>query len=461
MTELLKEAFEYYRLNPYNFVVDMIGATPTPQQKLMLDVIPKAMKERKGIAVRSGHGVGKTACESWVIIWFMTCYPNSRVPCTAPTQPQLYDILWSELSKWHNKSKIKQMFEWTQTHFKNKAFPETWFAVARSSNKPENMQGFHGDHLLFIIDEAPGVEDNIMEVVEGALTKEGALCIMLGNPTQISGFFHSAFHKHRDLFYTFNFSSIDCARDRPDIVDPSYATNMAKKYGVDSDIYKVRVLGDFPSASPDTIISLDKVEKAVNREDLIPSNAGVMVVGCDVARYGNCETTIYLRRDKVVEEYKTFNHRDTMATAGELAFLARKYQGKYDVIFCIDDTGVGGGVVDRLQEVVREEKLSAVVIGVNNGASSYDEGYVNLGTEQWFWLREHIHEYKLPNDETVIAQLSCRKYGMSSKGKLQIERKEDLQKRGLESPDRADAVLLTFFPLISNFDEGGYSPCIA
>jgi len=384
-----------------------------------------------------------TALEAWVVLWFMSTRPHCRIPCTAPTQPQLFDVLWSEIAKWHNHmpdKRLSSLFEWTQTHFTNRRAQETWFAVARSSSKGENMQGFHADELMFIIDEASGVNQEIMEVVQGALTNEGAYCIMFGNPTQLQGTFYDAFHKDRTFWKTFTFSCLESNN-----VSPEYIERMKKKYGEDSNIYKVRVLGEFPTEEEDTIIALPWAEASAQRTITLTDEQKrePIYIGCDVARFGNDKTIIVVRQGPKVISMKEYLRQSTMETTGYIMLEIKKYP-HLDVIINVDDTGVGGGVTDRLNEMNVDER-KVFINGINNGSRADLEGqFVNMGCELWWNMRDNIREWDIPNDEELIAQLSTRRFKMASNGKIQIERKDDMRKRDLDSPDKADALSLAF-----------------
>ena len=142
------------------------------------------------VSVRSGQGVGKTTVESIAMIWFLWCFPHARIVATAPTLQQLSDVLWSEASKWISTNPLlKYLLVWTKTRIYARGYEERWFAVARTATKPENMQGFHADNMLFIVDEASGVSDPIMEVIHGTLSGANNKLLMCGNPTRTSGFF--------------------------------------------------------------------------------------------------------------------------------------------------------------------------------------------------------------------------------------------------------------------------------
>lgn len=442
------QLLKYYHNHPYEYVIDILNAVPSTKQREILETIPKAIKERKGIAIKSGHGVGKTALASWIINWFMSTRLNPKIPCTAPTQHQLYDILWSELRKWHQKNIYGATFDWTATKFFNKKYPETSFAVARTARTPEGLQGFHGEDLLFIVDEASGVASEIIEVIEGSQTQEGSCVILLGNPTVLSGGFYDAFHSKREFYYCFTVSTIDVAQERPDIADPNYGPKISKKYGEDSDVYRVRVLGEFPTAETNTLISLSLAENASTRvQELGPHE--IVEIGVDVARFGDDETTIWSRVNNVIRKETILKKRDTMYVAGQVANIIKKYHDT-KIVYCnVDDSGVGGGVTDRLKELCQEGEIKATIFGVNNGSRAMSSDlFINLGTEMWFFMKEWLKTGSIPIDDDLIAQLSTRRYSLNSSGKNMIEPKEQMKRRGLISPDRADGAILTLYSLI-------------
>ena len=438
------ELFNYYIDHPYDYVVDIIKAKPTYQQKLILDIIPQAIKEKKGIAVRSGHGVGKTSTEAWCIKWFMDTRFCPKIIVTAPTQHQLYDVTWAELALWHKQSLTRNVCEWKKTSFVNNKNPENWFAVARTSNKPDNMQGFHAKHLLFIVEEASGVATEVLEVIEGTQTQEGSLVMYFGNPTQTSGGFYDAFHDKQKFYFTFVLN----AEESP-LVDPRNNEKIALKYGKDSDIYRVRVLGKFPKSEPDSLIPLSRIENAVARPIEYPEAYEIIEIGADIARFGDDETTIYSRIGTIIREEAFLRKRDLMTVTGTIVNIIQKYHDTKTVLVNIDDTGLGGGVTDRLKELVEQGIIKAEITGVNNGSRALEnDKYMNVGTEMWFFMREWLLTGTIPNDSDLAAQLSSRKYKFSSTGKNIVEPKEQMKTRSLPSPDRADGSILSLHSLI-------------
>ncbi|RIJ63616.1 AAA family ATPase [Rummeliibacillus sp. POC4] len=451
---------------PYNVLVDLINVywdDPVAFAEDILDFYPDRwqrnvlndLAHNPFVSVRSGQGVGKTGLEAVSVIWYLCCRPNPKVICTAPTRQQLNDVLWAEIAKWLESSVVKNFLKWTKTKVYMLGNEERWFATARTATKPENMQGFHEEYMLFVVDEASGVADNIMEAILGTLSGHENKLLMCGNPTRTSGVFYDSHHKDRGDYKTHKVSSWDTSRASKDNIE-----RLIRKYGADSDVVRVRVYGDFPKAEPDTFIHLEKVEAAVMREvyplndgqtlaDILP-NETTLEIGVDVARYGNDETVIVPRIGKLVPFIRRYTKQDTMTTAGWVLNIAQDLMLEYGRPTCtvkIDDDGVGGGVTDRLREVVAEDGLYIDVIDCHNGGkANKSDRYDNWGTEAWATLRDLLHEgeIQIPNDEDLVGQLSTRKYHVTSKGKIRLESKDDMKARGLRSPDRADALVLAF-----------------
>jgi len=444
---MVQGMIQYIR-RPVLFVRQVLNAEPDDWQ---VDTL-QDLADHPRVAVRSGHGVGKTALEAWALLWFMFTRPFPKVPCTAPTRQQLYDILWAEAAKWMERALVlKPYFEWQKTRIVQRQHPERWFAVARTANKPENLAGFHEDHLLFIVDEGSGVADSIFETIEGALTTADAKLLICGNPTKNSGEFYDAFFKNRSLYRVRKVACSDSPR-----VSPEYRKRLVQKYGENSDIVRVRADGEFPKAEPDTFIPLELVEAATMREVELE---GPLEIGVDVARFGDDETVLAARVGMKHVRLDVYQGQDTMVTTGRAVAMAKELMQEYGKPKCvvkIDDDGVGGAVTDRLREVVREEGLRIEVIDCHNGGVPEDkEHYEDWGSESWAHLRDLLQkgEVELINDEDLVGQLSTRKYTLTSRGKIKLESKKDMKKRGLRSPDRADAVVLAFAPTKS-FDPG-------
>lgn len=438
----LAQSMKQYIDDPVLFVRNVLKVEPDDWQIECL----RALAKNPRIAVRSGHGVGKTALEAWAVCWFLFTRPFPKIPCTAPTQQQLFDILWPEISKWLKRSVLlDSLFDWQKTKVQNRMFPERWFATARTASKPENMAGFHEEHLLFVCDEASGIDDSIYETIEGALTTSDAKLLLCGNPTKTSGVFKRAFFEDRELYYTIKISSMDTKR-----VASEYSQRLIKQYGMDSDVVRVRVLGEFPKAEPDGLIPLELVEAAMMRELNVDYDITTLHIGADIARFGDDETTIVPRIGGKTLGLFHYTRQDTTTTAGKILSITTGFMRDYHKPFAsirIDDDGVGGGVTDMLRERIYERNLNIEVIGCHNGGRANEpEHYANWITEQWCNLKQRLMDgdVELPQDDELSAQLSTRKYGINSKGQIVLEDKKTYKKRIHRSPDRADGLILAF-----------------
>lgn len=439
------EAINFYIDHPVEFAIDILKVQPTLEQQAVMNDVAKFPM----VSVKSGHGVGKSALESWIIWWYISTRPYPKILCTAPTKHQLHDILWAEVSKWKRNSKsLDKDFEWTSEKIYLKGSQEEWFAIARTSNKPDALQGTHAEHVLIIIDEASGVPDIVFEPVLGSMSTIDAKLLMCGNPTQLAGFFYESHTTKRELYKTHTIDGSKCER-----VDKNYVQTIIDMFGKDSDVYRVRVAGEFPKANPDSVIGLDMIRTEKKVIDIVES----IDLGVDVARYGDDESVVATTYNKSqVERLNVFKHNDTMRLTGQIVNIIKMLNLKYPSIIVrvkIDCDGLGVGVYDRLKEVIVEKNLKAKAIechfGGKGGKVSYDEPieYYNSTGIMWGTLRSKLknNEITIPNNEELIKQITNRKYFINSDGTIKLERKEDMKKRNVHSPDRADAVVLSLY----------------
>lgn len=454
---MTSDAVLFYANHPVEFVEDVIGAKPDTEQAKIL----RSLAANPMTAVRSGHGIGKSAVQAWAIIWFICTRPYPKIPCTAPTQHQLYDILWAEVSKWlRSNPALQREIIWTQERVYMAGAKEEWFAVARTSNTPDALQGFHSESLLFIIDEASGVDDKVFEPVLGALSTEGARLLMCGNPTQLQGFFYDAFHKNRAEYHTIHVDDRNSPR-----VSQEYIDRIRTMYGEDSDVFRVRVAGDFPKSEKDVFIPLSMVEKSINTDWKEPEKPLSVHIGCDVARFGDDKTVIGYKIDEKIYFHQKIQGQDTVRTAHEIALLGCRLVDKYHLETAIpvkiDDGGVGGGVTDNLRQIKRSDPdrfwwLS--IVPVKFGQIIRHKYYHDTTTYMMAVVKKLLQtidddgnekpvELILPDDADLAAQLSTRKYGITEKSKVKIESKKDVKARGQPSPDEADCVLLLCLPV--------------
>ena len=435
-THATVEAIAALREDPALFVETVLQATPQKWQRKALDAI--AANDR--VAIKSGHGVGKTAFESWVVLWWLMTHYPCKVAVTANSAHQLSDVLWTEIDRWARNMPpaFKDLLEFKSDKISLKGATDS-FAVARTSRRenPESLAGFHSPHMLFVVEEASGVPNVIFETASGALSTPGAKIIMCGNPTRSDGYFYDAFHGDRDKWHCI---TVSC--EEGEYVDPKFIDEMAQKYGAESNVFKVRVLGEFPTQSDDVLLPLHLIEDAVTR-DVEAGPTTPVVWGLDVARFGGDRSALAKRQGNVlIEPIKTWQNKDLMELAGIVLseYDAVPYSMRPQAIY-IDAIGLGAGLADRLREL----DMPAVAVSVSETASLKDRfnrlrDELFWGAREWFEARDcHI-----PDDGTLMAELSGIRYKYLSTGKLKVESKDEMKRRGQRSPDVADAFVLTF-----------------
>ena len=474
-SEFLDESIPLWRNDPVMFFREVLGFEPDEWQA----EAARDLAANPKVSIKSGQGVGKTGLEAAVFLWFITCFPYPRIVATAPTKQQLHDVLWSEISKWMSKSELLSMLlKWTKTYVYMVGNEKRWFGVARTATKPENMQGFHEDNMLFIVDEASGVADPIMEAILGTLSGANNKLLLCGNPTRTSGTFYDSHTRDRALYKCHTVSSADSSRTNKENID-----SLIRKYGWDSNVVRVRVRGEFPEQEDDVFIRLSWIESSINTE-LEPETAKALGcffddkgrkiidrngvdsidIGCDVARFGDDRTVIGYKINEVAKIFKKYNGQDTTWTVGNICRLYNSlvdlYKFKKKIYVKIDDGGVGGGVTDQLREIKRREperyKMMEIV-PIHFGQPIKHKYYYDTTTYMMGIIREMLEPFDdagnprqptlvLPNDDDLVGQLSCRKYSYVG-GKIKVESKKEMKERGLSSPDEADCMLLTCFPV--------------
>jgi len=432
-----------FRDDPARYCRAVLRFTPDEWQEKVLDSI----KQHRRVAIRSGHGVGKTRLAASVIHWFIATRANPQIVVTANTQSQLKDKSWRELAKINENAVNKDAFEITATRFSMKG-SDTWFAsaVPHREEKPEAFAGTHEENVLMVFDEASAIPEIIWETSAGAMTTKGARWLVLGNPTRNTGKFHECFglnkwqegdSKDSGKWHTFTVSCLDVPR-----VDRSYITEIEREYGRTSDPYRVRVLGLPPQQEEQQFISAELYEKALyNKVQTFPHEPKTL--GVDVARFGNDRSVLVERKGKEMRLIKMLRGQDTMQIVGQVinAIEQADYEGEPYTFVCVDVIGIGAGVLDRL----KEQKID--VIGVNVSEKPRMEDCKNMRAELWKRYKQWLNEGSLTEEfrEDTIGIY----YSFDSNGKLVMERKEDMKRRGLASPDIADAACMTFYPLLT------------
>jgi hypothetical protein len=408
------------------------------------------------IARTSGHGIGKSALVAIIILWAISTFEDTKGVVTANTENQLKTKTWAEVAKWHRMFIAKELFQMTATALfaKDPAHERTWRIdmVPWSERNTEAFAGLHnqGKRIIVIFDEGSAIPDVIWEVTEGALTDKNTQIIWaaFGNPTRNKGRFRECFPGGK-FAHRWKTEAIDSRTVR--ISNKVQLQKWIDDYGEDSDFVRVRVRGMFPRVDAESFISFSLASAAAAREPT--GNGGVVVLGVDVARFGDDASVIYPRcgRDAKSREIEVYYSIDTMQFAGKVAAAFLRHGAS---ICMVDGGGVGGGVVDRLRQ------LQIPVIDVQFGASP--DGFSNRGVvyankraEIWGAVRDWLEHGCIPKMETgenvtLIDELTAPNYTLRPhKGEeaIILEGKQDMRRRGVPSPNVADALACTFaFP---------------
>lgn len=421
------------------------------------------------IAVRSGHGIGKGALSSWLIDHFSTTRTNPQIVVTANTKPQLETKTWRELAKWTAMAKNSYWFKHTATaHYYVLGSTEeefTWRANAIPWNKDrsEAFAGTHDRAVMVLMDEASAIDDIIHQVTEGAMTTEDCVWIMLGNPTLNSGAFFSAFESDYSEIYEFE-GPVDvdgmlvgeprCVKTAEGDgrwicfeVDSRFAKMSNKeeirgqiqKYGIDSDFCRVRVRGKPPRGSTLILISPYLYEEASQR-DIVERDfySEPKIMGVDPSEGGTDVACIARRQGLATYPFKTFSTRPERLAE----VVIREIESwKPDAVF-LDETGAGNTVA----YILRQRGYGKLLYCVRGGNTSYEpQNYYNLRTEMYCMIKDWMEKGGgLPKDPELKEELCIHECALNLKDQYQLQDKREVKKNLGRSPNKADALALTF-----------------
>ena len=460
-----------YQTNPVAFVREVLSIEPDEwQAAVLMDLAGHGM-----VSVAACHGPGKDAVAAWAVLWALCCFYEVKIPSTAPTAPQLYDLLWAEVAKWRAQMLpwFRDQLDMKKDRIERQDAPEQAFASARTARKenPEALQGFHSEVILVVVDEASGVPDIIFEVLQGALTGAKAMCLLIGNPTQLTGFFWRTHNDPTEMGAWKRYRVFaDCAHDGSPLpvgvftskrVSAKYVNNMAR-YGRDSNVFLVRVLGRFPKSGADQTIPHDWVSAALMRE-LPAAGEHALCLGVDVARFGSDDSATVVRQGQRISAGQTWHGCDVAESSGKVIAQAKALEAFLGVdgvrraapeklyIF-VDTTGLGAGVADNVRAYARDNNRPWIVVDVDAGGKALDDTCFRLRDSLWWAAREYFeshepaisHSIDTDDRDKLIAELAAPKYGYTPSGEIRIETKDQLKARNVPSPNMADALIHTF-----------------
>ena len=423
---------ERVRKDPVWFVENTLR---NPIWQIQKDIL-EAIRDYKEVSVKSCHASGKSYILARAVHWYLSAYPREAIVITtAPTFRQVKEVLWREIKGSVEGKKIypdKAMLD-----VKIDISPQ-WFALGLSTNKPDAFQGFHSPHLMVLVDEASGIEQDIEEAIDG-LTPEKV--VRIGQPLKATGRFADSFklpNVKKMTISAFDTPNVISGTNTiPGLITKDDVEKFRLNYGEDSDVYRIRVLGELPSQDSNSLIAVDAVAKAIEREVFVPKHFEKKM-GVDVARFGDDRTCIVIRHMEKVIRKEVYYGLDTMQITGHVLRVMKDEMVLSENIN-IDVIGIGAGVVDRM----KEQGFDVNEVNVATRATDH-ENYINLRAELYAdKVRSWIKKADLPNDDDFY-ELANIRYEFTSTGKFQIESKEQMKKRDLDSPDVADALMLTF-----------------
>ena len=431
--------------DPVGWVKERLGESMWSAQVELCE----AVRDHRFVAVKACHGPGKSYTASRLAAWWLSRYPigEAFVVSTAPSWRQVSEILWRELGRAKERGGLPGRIN----------LEAQWYAasgelIARGYSPAEHdeqtFQGIHARHLLVIIDEACGVSRDLFDAVESLATTESARVVALGNPDDPSSYFERVCRAGSgwevltiSAFDTPAFTGEEVAPGLLELLtSETWVEERKQRWGESSNRYISKVLAQFPPAGEDTLFPDALLRDAVeNHIDSAAASAGRYAV--DVARYGNDETVCYRNRDGLVRHVFSMRKASTMHTAGRVRAQLAKHPAYEVVPVVVDEVGVGAGVFDRLREV------GEPALGYSGSRRAHEPGrFFNTRAEMYWGFRESLERGEVDldgGDEELLSQLGSMRYVIDSSNRVKIETKAEARKRGLASPDRADAVIMT------------------
>lgn len=427
---------------PQRWIYDRLGERVWSKQA---DILRLLVSHRR-VAVRSCYASGKSWLAARIGCYWIDCHlpGEAFVVTTASTFSQVKAILWRELGRAHTRGKlpgrINQTEWWLPVHGKDEIVA---FGRKPSDLDPTAFQGIHAKYVLVVVDEAAGVPKTLHDAADGLIANEGSRLLLIGNPEDASGAFAKACMPGSG-FATVAIPAWTTPNFTGEAVDPElrdllisrvWVDEKRRSWGEQNPLWIAKVEAEFPNAADDALIPVMWIRAA--QERTLPETAPVEL-GVDVGAGGD-RNVVARRRGGHVRIVRCNQEPDTMRSLGNVtADLAAAHAA----VAKIDEIGIGRGMVDRGRELGRP------VVGINVSEAADDrEHYLNKRAEYYWGLRERFQDGTVdidPNDEDLAAELVALRWKRTSRGQIQIESKVDMKRRGVGSPDRAEAVMLSF-----------------
>lgn len=455
--KLAANQIKRWRDRPDLMVRELFNVEPDPKQTQILQAFPTSPR----IAMKASKGTGKTTTEAWLCWNFLLTRPHPKIAATSVSADNLGDNLWTEMSKWQQKSKLlSESFVWTKTRIFAKDHPETWWMSARTWSKTGDKQqqantlaGLHADYIMFVLDESGAIPEAVMASAEAALSTctEGHL-LQGGNPTHLEGPLYRACTTDRNLWTVFEMTGDPDDPNRSALVSVEWARAQIEKYGKDNPWVLVNVYGRFPPHSFNALIGPEELHEATKRRYREPDfSSHPKILGIDVARFGDDSSVIFPRQG--LQAFDPIQYRSVDGTTGAELTIRKWNEWKADGVFVDNTGGFGASWIDNMI------RLGKSPIGINFSQASSSNQFYNKRAEMAFAVVDWIKRGgAIPDIPELIQALTVTTYSFKGE-QILIEPKEDIKaKLQGNSPDHMDALMLTFaLPVEKTFQNEVFS----
>jgi len=383
------------------------------------------------------------------ILWFLYTRPNVKIIITGPKFEQIQKTIWTEVKMWLDRSALRDELRWNTMSLYHTRI-ETNYATIMTTKQKDNIQGFHAPHILWVLDEASNIPDEVFDAIWGGMSDMESKILIGGNLTRTSGFFYriSQIENKPGWNPDTGWKILQFNSEQSERAPKQWLKDM-KKFPRDSDMYRIYVLGLPPSGSPRAIMTVHELEEARLREidkqsrklEFVP-----LELGLDPAAEGQDLTAIAIRYGWELIEIRTFSKQKAPETVLQTLKIVREFRAKLKytqkVKIKVDDTAYGNAIRHYL--ALNDTDNIEVVPVIFGGAG--DDNYGNMATRMWFNMANLLHQIKLPNDDDLIEQLAAREWRPHGQNRMIVESKREYKARVTSrKADKADATILAFW----------------